>query len=99
MAQDKVFIGICKTGKYEDQVDIGFKQEHIDKLQEYLDESPSGFVNCRLNKSKSSGKPYMEIVPRSGGAAAPAQRPTPPPAKEEPFRSSASSNETDDLPF
>ena len=74
MAQDKVFIGICKTGKYEDQVDIGFKQEHIDKLQEYLDESPSGFVNCRLNKSKSSGKPIRSRKPISSAGGSKAAR-------------------------
>lgn len=98
MAQDKVFIGICKPGKYEDQVDIGFKQEHLDKLQEFLDESPSGFVNCRLNKSKSSGKPYMEIVPRSGGSGTQRQSP-PPPKPQEPFSPSPSADGTDDLPF
>lgn len=97
MANDKVFIGICKTGKYEDQVDIGFKQEHLDKLQEFLDESPSGFVNVRLNKSKSSGKPYMEIVPRSGGST---PRDTTPAPKQEPApKSSPAASDTDDLPF
>jgi hypothetical protein len=60
MATEKIFIGRCVTGKYPDQVDIGFTQEHIDKLTQHLNEK--GWVNCRVNKGKDSGKPYMEIV-------------------------------------
>jgi len=56
---DKIFVGSCKKGKYENQTDIGFKREDLEKLTANL--NAKGYVNARLSYSKE-GKPYMEIV-------------------------------------
>jgi len=56
---DKIFIGSCKKGKYENQTDIGFKREDLEKLTANL--NAKGYVNARLSYSQQ-GKPYMEIV-------------------------------------
>jgi len=56
---DKIFVGSCKKGKYENQTDIGFKREDLDKLIQNL--NAKGYVNARVSYSQQ-GKPYMEIV-------------------------------------
>jgi hypothetical protein len=58
---NKQFIGRCKAGKYENQVEIGFTIDDLRKLEESLNEK--GWVNIRINKGKESGKVYAEIVP------------------------------------
>ena len=75
MSQEKEFIGYCKPGKYEDQVDIGLSPEHIKRINELSKQSEKGWVNFRLAKGKTSGKPYMEVVAKSGTA-------TPPPKEQ-----------------
>jgi hypothetical protein len=57
---DKQFIGRCKAGKYENQIEIGFTIDDLRKLKESLNDK--GWVNIRVNKGKESGKVYAEIV-------------------------------------
>lgn len=57
---DKNFVGRCKPGKYEDQVEIGFTRDDIQKLFDALNEN--GWTNLRVSKGKTSGKPYAEII-------------------------------------
>lgn len=57
---DKKFIGRCKPGKYEDQVEIGLTRDDIEKLSNNLNEK--GWVNVRVSKSKEKGTPYAEII-------------------------------------
>jgi hypothetical protein len=66
---EKVFVGRCKEGKYPDQIEIGLTKDDLLKLQENL--SDKGWVNLRLNKGKTSGKPYLEIPPRKDGQGLP----------------------------
>jgi hypothetical protein len=56
---DKIFVGSCKKGKYENQTKISFKREDLEKLTANL--NSKGYVNARLSYSQQ-GKPYMEIV-------------------------------------
>lgn len=60
---DKKFVGRCKPGKYDGQVDVGFTRDDLKLLEQNL--NGKGYVNCRVNRGKESGKPYMEIVPQS----------------------------------
>lgn len=57
---EKKFIGRCKPGKFENQVDVGIKREDLEFLLNNL--NADGWVNLRLNKGKDSGKPYIEFV-------------------------------------
>jgi hypothetical protein len=59
---DKKFVGSCKPGKFENQVDIGFQQKDLDAMQNAMNEK--GWVNVRLNCGKDSGKPYIELITR-----------------------------------
>ena len=83
---EKQFVGRCKLGKYPDQIEIGWTQADIDKLQASLNTNGTGWTNTRLNKGKDSGKPYMEIVTKSNLQSVTNNKPSQP-------------TQSDDLPF
>lgn len=103
MADEKDFIGYCKPGKYDDQVEIGLSPEHIKRIVAMGASSEKGWCNLRLSKGKDSGKPYMVILQSKSAAASPGgqqKQSNPPPPADDGWGPSKPLNDvTDDLPF